>query len=292
MIESYLSGGDIHAEVAQSLETSRETAKEAEFSILFGSEGYAIANSMGIPIERARKYVEDFPGKYPRIKALRDRVYSLADEYSQAFTAFGRVRKLGYAKHEGEIKERRRQAWNYFAQSSAGEIIKKVILDIKRANIPGVSIKATVFDSILVFVPSEEAAREIDAVVKRSLKFSCRGRVWEFRFESGVGKTWLEAKENNYDFYAALGDTNKLGLGMDVNLNPETAKYLKLNKAATDKFATLDTGDFLGINNIDPAQAKYYNDLANLLGLNTITGVTDEQARLGAMGYNSQGYIS
>lgn len=94
---------------------------------------------------------------------------------------------------------------------------------------------------------------------------------------------------NAYDFYAALGDTNKLGLGMDVNLNPETAKYLKLNKDATDKFATLDTGDFLGINNIDPAQAKYYNDLANLLGLNTITGVTDEQARLGAMGYNSQG---
>jgi hypothetical protein len=53
-----------------------------------------------------------------------------------------------------------------------------------------------VYDSFLIKAPNESFKEELDKVVEKALTFNIKGREWKFRFSSGMGVDWAQAKEN------------------------------------------------------------------------------------------------
>ena len=142
MIQAFRENKDIHRTTASTIfnipleevtDTYRRYAKAVNFGIIYGISDFGLSENVGITVKEAKKYIEDYLEKYPKIKEDMDNTKNIAVEKGYVETKFGRRRYVPNIKSQNYIirEQAKRIAMNAPIQGTAADITKIAMVKIE-----------------------------------------------------------------------------------------------------------------------------------------------------------------
>lgn len=142
MIQAFRENNDIHRTTASTIfnipleevtDTYRRYAKAVNFGIIYGISDFGLSENVGITVKEAKKYIEDYLKKYPKIKEYMDNTKNIAVEKGYVETKFGRRRYVQNIKSQNYIirEQAKRIAMNAPIQGTAADITKIAMVKIE-----------------------------------------------------------------------------------------------------------------------------------------------------------------
>ena len=142
MIQAFRENKDIHRTTASTIfnipleevtDTYRRYAKAVNFGIIYGISDFGLSENVGITVKEAKKYIEDYLEKYPKIKEYMDNTKNIAVEKGYVETKFGRRRYVPNIKSQNYIirEQAKRIAMNAPIQGTAADITKIAMVKIE-----------------------------------------------------------------------------------------------------------------------------------------------------------------
>ena len=142
MIQTFRENKDIHRTTASTIfnipleevtDTYRRYAKAVNFGIIYGISDFGLSENVGITVKEAKKYIEDYLKKYPKIKEYMDNTKNIAVEKGYVETKFGRRRYVQNIKSQNYIirEQAKRIAMNAPIQGTAADITKIAMVKIE-----------------------------------------------------------------------------------------------------------------------------------------------------------------
>ena len=142
MIQAFRENKDIHRTTASTIfnipleevtDTYRRYAKAVNFGIIYGISDFGLSENVGITVKEAKKYIEDYLEKYPKIKEYMDNTKNIAVEKGYVETKFGRRRYVENIKSQNYIirEQAKRIAMNAPIQGTAADITKIAMVKIE-----------------------------------------------------------------------------------------------------------------------------------------------------------------
>ena len=142
MIQAFRENNDIHRTTASTIfnipleevtDTYRRYAKAVNFGIIYGISDFGLSENVGITVKEAKKYIEDYLEKYPKIKEYMDNTKNIAVEKGYVETKFGRRRYVPNIKSQNYIirEQAKRIAMNAPIQGTAADITKIAMIKIE-----------------------------------------------------------------------------------------------------------------------------------------------------------------
>lgn len=142
MIQAFRENKDIHRTTASTIfnipleevtDTYRRYAKAVNFGIIYGISDFGLSENVGITVKEAKKYIEDYLKKYPKIKEYMDNSKNIAVEKGYVETKFGRRRYVQNIKSQNYIirEQAKRIAMNAPIQGTAADITKIAMVKIE-----------------------------------------------------------------------------------------------------------------------------------------------------------------
>lgn len=174
----------------------RNQAKATNFGLMYGMGAHGLARQTGMSYSEAKKYIECYFLKYPRIKALMDQIIADASANGYVTTLFHNRIYIKNIKSDGMSKRSaERAAVNAPMQGSAADIIKKAMVDVSAyiKTLPKNSVHMTlqVHDE-LVFEVRDDLVTTFAVKVKEILENVTTLKV-PLEVGVGVGGSWAEA---------------------------------------------------------------------------------------------------
>lgn len=143
LINAFKNNEDIHASTAANIFSVpinevtpllRSRAKTVNFGIVYGMGDFSLAKDLGITVKEARKYIDSYFEKYPKVKQYMEQTIQNAKEIGYVSTLFGRRRIIPeiassnfMVRSSGE-----RMARNTPIQGTAADIIKIAMVSVDR----------------------------------------------------------------------------------------------------------------------------------------------------------------
>ena len=142
MIQAFRENKDIHRTTASTIfnipleevtDTYRRYAKAVNFGIIYGISDFGLSENVGITVKEAKKYIEDYLEKYPKIKEYMDNTKNIAVEKGYVETKFGRRRYVPNIKSQNYIirEQAKRIAMNAPIPGTAADITKIAMVKIE-----------------------------------------------------------------------------------------------------------------------------------------------------------------
>ncbi|MFM8558016.1 MAG: DNA polymerase, partial [bacterium] len=202
LVEAFTAGEDVHAATARRIfklegdvpPELRARAKIVNFGVLYGMGARSLAQQMGLELQEAKTFIEDYFAVYAGVRRYLDATLADARERGWVATLLGRRRYLAELR-SGNGMERsfaERAAVNTPIQGSAADLVKLAMLSVHRAlsKRPGSRLLLQVHDELLVECPRGEAD-SISSLVKREMEGCYPLRV-PLTVSVGAGDTWFE----------------------------------------------------------------------------------------------------
>ncbi len=205
LLEAFKNDLDIHSRTASELfgipihkvtAEMRRVAKTVNFGVIYGISPFGLSETLSIPREDAKKYIEQYFNRHPGVKRYIEEALVTAKKKGYVTTLFGRRRPIPELKsHNANIRlQGERFAINSPIQGTAADIIKLAMIHIwKRFKEGGLKAKMVlqVHDELLFEFPAGELGivteivrKEMEGVVKLSVPI---------KVEIGSGMNWAEA---------------------------------------------------------------------------------------------------
>ncbi len=201
LVETFKRGEDIHSRTSMEVfgdvnPDLRRRAKTINFGIIYGMTPYGLSKQLGVDPKEAKKYIESYFSKYPKVKEFLDKTVKEAEERGFVRTMMGRKRYIPELRSKNKnIKQLGvRTALNTPIQGSAADLIKIAMVNIFkeiRENFPRVKMILQVHDELVFEVPEDEIDK-FKGVCKEIMEGAMPLRV-PLEVELGVGKNWREA---------------------------------------------------------------------------------------------------
>ena len=142
MIQAFRENKDIHRTTASTIfnipleevtDTYRRYAKAVNFGIIYGISDFGLSENVGITVKEAKKYIEDYLKKYPKIKEYMDNTKNIAVEKGYVETKFGRRRYVPNIVSQNYIirEQAKSIAMNAPIQGTAADITKIAMVKIE-----------------------------------------------------------------------------------------------------------------------------------------------------------------
>lgn len=157
MLEAFASGKDFHAETAARMNVDRRVAKIINFSILYGKSAYSFSQDLGISMDEAKQYIDQYFVTFAGLRRYIDKLLEDARQTGYAETLLGRRRYLPELKSSNfqHCSAAEREAVNLPIQGTAAEILKLAM--VKLAKDP-VQMILTVHDELVLEAPEKHVA--------------------------------------------------------------------------------------------------------------------------------------
>lgn len=206
LVESYLSGEDIHRATAAAVhgvsplevtDGMRRDAKAVNFGIIYGISDFGLADNLHIGVKSAKAIIDRYFETYVGVKEYMEQNKRFASENGFVRTFAGRIRYIPEIKSSNYNLRSfgERAAMNMPLQGASADIIKMAMIDVAAALKEGgykARLILQVHDELIVDAPLDE----VDAV-KRILRDKMENVV-KFKVpllvSLGEGKSWYEAK--------------------------------------------------------------------------------------------------
>lgn len=206
LIETFLHERDVHRETASKVfgdapsfseEEKRRRAKIINFSMVYGTSAFSLAQELNTSTSQAKKFMEVYFEKHPRVHQFLEKIVQQAEKKGFSETLFGRKRPVPGLQHKDKTTRQagRRVALNTPIQGTAADLIKKAMVEIweelGKKKLHSKMI-LQVHDELVFEVPDEECD-EIEFLVKEKMENIYPLQV-PLRVHLGWGINWAEAK--------------------------------------------------------------------------------------------------
>ncbi|GAA7342223.1 DNA polymerase I [Helicobacter pylori] len=177
LMDAFLKGRDIHLETSKALfgedlaKEKRSIAKSINFGLVYGMGSKKLSETLNIPLNEAKSYIEAYFKRFPSIKDYLNRMKEEILKTSKAFTLLGRYRVFDFAGANDYIKGNYlREGVNAIFQGSASDLLKLGMLKVSERfkNNPSVRLLLQVHDE-LIFEIEEKNALELQQEIQRIL---------------------------------------------------------------------------------------------------------------------------
>ncbi|MGT0084925.1 DNA polymerase I [Helicobacter pylori] len=177
LMDAFLKGRDIHLETSKALfgedlaKEKRSIAKSINFGLVYGMGSKKLSETLNIPLNEAKSYIEAYFKRFPSIKDYLNRMKEEILKTSKAFTLLGRYRVFDFAGVNDYIKGNYlREGVNAIFQGSASDLLKLGMLKVSERfkNNPSVRLLLQVHDE-LIFEIEEKNALELQQEIQRIL---------------------------------------------------------------------------------------------------------------------------
>jgi len=173
----------------------RRRAKTVNFAVIYGQSAYGLAQTLGIPNEEARTFIENYFRQFPGVRVWTTRVLEEARQRGYVETLMGRRRYLPDLHHGNRnVREAaERAAVNMPIQGTAADIMKKAMLAVwedQRRNKRPWELVLQVHDELLLEVDSC-ALQEAAATVTKLMEEAYRLRV-RLKVDARAGLNWAD----------------------------------------------------------------------------------------------------
>ena len=178
MIESFLTGEDIHSSTARKVfnikdepsSDQRRAAKAINFGLIYGISAYGLAKQLKIDNVEAKGIIDTYFAKYKRVKEFMEELKELASKQEYVETMHGRKVFLPNISHSNfQVRSAaERTAINAPIQGTAADIIKIAMINIKewliRENIHNVFMIMQVHDELVFEIEDLDIHRYGDKI--------------------------------------------------------------------------------------------------------------------------------
>ena len=205
LCDAFRAGEDIHARTASLLfnllpgfinPQMRAQAKTVNFGIIYGQTPFGLSRQLGIPLKRAREFIENYFAVYAQVKKFIDTTIEQARRDGYVKTLFGRRR---YLPEIGSAATRRREfaertAVNSPIQGSQADMIKLAMVAIHH-KLQERQLDANMILQVhdeLVFEVGKGDLEEVKELVRTEMVNALELNI-PVEVESGSGSNWFEA---------------------------------------------------------------------------------------------------
>ncbi len=174
----------------------RARAKTINFGVIYGMGPRGLSNQLGIGLDEAKRFIDEYFEKYPGVKAYIDSAVAEARRKGYAETLLGRKRILGEIDSENSRVRSftERIAVNTPIQGTAADMIKLAMIEIDRdiaeAGLGSRMILQVHDELVFEVVPAERD--RLAAIVRERMESAIALDV-PVSAEIGFGENWLEA---------------------------------------------------------------------------------------------------
>ncbi|MDT8340848.1 MAG: DNA polymerase I [Longimicrobiales bacterium] len=175
----------------------RAQAKTINFATLYGQGAFSLSRQLGVGREEAQAFIDQYFERFQGVRRFLDEQVEQARARGYVETLLGRRRYVPeLASSNWNIRQfGERIAQNTPIQGTAADLIKQAMLDVHRAlesDGRRARMLLQVHDELLLEVPEEELVAVREMVVGRME--AAMTLAVPLRVETGVGRTWYEAK--------------------------------------------------------------------------------------------------
>ncbi len=202
LMEAFLKGRDIHLETSKALfggdlaKEKRSIAKSINFGLVYGMGSKKLSETLNIPLNEAKSYIEAYFKRFPSIKDYLNRMKEEILKVSKAFTLLGRYRVFDFSGVNDYVKGNYlREGVNAIFQGSASDLLKLGMLKVSERfkNNPSVRLLLQVHDE-LIFEIEEKNAPELQQEIQRILNDEVYPLRVPLETSAFVAKRWNELK--------------------------------------------------------------------------------------------------
>lgn len=206
MQEAFISGADIHTATAAKIfdmpelfvtPEMRSSAKAINFGILYGMGAFSLSRDIHVSVAKAKQYIEDYLGSYPKVSGFLDGVVKQAEQTGYVCTMQGRRRYVPEIQAKNRMVQAagKRIAMNTPVQGTAADLIKLAMVNVSRRlkeEVPSARLLLQVHDELIVEVPEQDADAAA-VVLQEEMQQVCTLAV-PLIAEVNRGGTWYAAK--------------------------------------------------------------------------------------------------
>jgi DNA polymerase I len=170
----------------------RRAAKAVNFGVLYGRTAKGLAPQLGVPIQQAQGFIDDYFQALPQLRMWIKRQQQFAMTNHYVTSLFGRRRRFTFLKDQTHEREVQRQAVNMPIQSAASDICLLAHMNsVKRLREEGIPARVWphIHDSISIQVPTHLLAPALE-IVQETMKTMPFPTKVPFDAEFKVGRTW------------------------------------------------------------------------------------------------------
>lgn len=177
----------------------RRRAKTVNFAVIYGMSDFALARSLGIPIQEARDYIETYFARFPGVREYTNATIELAREQGFVSTPLGRRRYMPDINNANRNIRlfAERAAVNMPIQGMAADIMKIAMIRVSRDLAADSSLRTKmvlqVHDELLFEVPEDELDR-VAKIVRFCMEDAYHLNV-PVKVDVKVGHNWAEMRE-------------------------------------------------------------------------------------------------
>ncbi|PUD80292.1 DNA polymerase I [Helicobacter pylori] len=202
LMEAFLKGRDIHLETSKALfggdlaKEKRSIAKSINFGLVYGMGSKKLSETLNIPLNEAKSYIEAYFKRFPSIKDYLNRMKEEILKTSKAFTLLGRYRVFDFNGANDYVKGNYlREGVNAIFQGSASDLLKLGMLKVSERfkNNPSVRLLLQVHDE-LIFEIEEKNAPELQQEIQRILNDEVYPLRVPLETSAFIAKRWNELK--------------------------------------------------------------------------------------------------
>ncbi len=202
LMDAFLKGRDIHLETSKALfgedlaKEKRSIAKSINFGLVYGMGSKKLSETLNIPLNEAKSYIEAYFKRFPSIKDYLNRMKEEILKTSKAFTLLGRYRVFDFTGANDYVKGNYlREGVNAIFQGSASDLLKLGMLKVSERfkNNPSVRLLLQVHDE-LIFEIEEKNALELQQEIQRILNDEVYPLRVPLETSAFIAKRWNELK--------------------------------------------------------------------------------------------------
>ncbi|GAA7694466.1 DNA polymerase I [Helicobacter pylori] len=202
LMDAFLKGRDIHLETSKALfgedlaKEKRSIAKSINFGLVYGMGSKKLSETLNIPLNEAKSYIEAYFKRFPSIKDYLNRMKEEILKTSKAFTLLGRYRVFDFTGANDYVKGNYlREGVNAIFQGSASDLLKLGMLKVNERfkNDPSVRLLLQVHDE-LIFEIEEKNALELQQEIQRILNDEVYPLRVPLETSAFVANRWNELK--------------------------------------------------------------------------------------------------
>ncbi len=202
LMDAFLKGRDIHLETSKALfgedlaKEKRSIAKSINFGLVYGMGSKKLSETLNIPLNEAKSYIEAYFKRFPSIKDYLNRMKEEILKTSKAFTLLGRYRVFDFVGANDYVKGNYlREGVNAIFQGSASDLLKLGMLKVSERfkNNPSVRLLLQVHDE-LIFEIEEKNALELQQEIQRILNDEVYPLRVPLETSAFIAKRWNELK--------------------------------------------------------------------------------------------------
>ncbi|MEE9093376.1 DNA polymerase I [Helicobacter pylori] len=202
LMDAFLKGRDIHLETSKALfgedlaKEKRSIAKSINFGLVYGMGSKKLSETLNIPLNEAKSYIEAYFKRFPSIKDYLNRMKEEILKTSKAFTLLGRYRVFDFTGTNDYIKGNYlREGVNAIFQGSASDLLKLGMLKVSERfkNNPSVRLLLQVHDE-LIFEIEEKNALKLQQEIQRILNDEVYPLRVPLETSAFMAKRWNELK--------------------------------------------------------------------------------------------------